>query len=169
MDKQTKQAAIAVVGAFIIAKLLRITEKLTATQFKVMAALKQIPSPLQTATYVSSPYGQRVHPVTGVTHFHNGIDLPAPEGTVIYSPLAGVVSKNYNNSVGGNQLVIDSGAVTMGYAHLKTKSPLTVGTVVKKGQAIGEVGKTGRVTGAHLHFTVKLLGEFIDPATVIEL
>lgn len=169
MDTKPKIALLAVAGAYLISKLTRASSKLSPLQFKAMVALKQVPSPIKTATYISSGFGTIKHPVTGATHFHTGIDLPAPEGTVIYSPLAGTVVKNYNNSVGGNQLIIDSGAVTMGYAHLRTKSPLVVGTEVSKGQAIGEVGRTGRVTGAHLHFTVKLNGEYINPATIITL
>ena len=77
--------------------------------------------------------------------------------------MAGKVSKNWFDNLGGNQIVVDSGFVKFGFAHLQTPSPLPVGTLVQSGQLIGYVGNTGRSTGAHLHLTMRLNDVVVDP------
>ena len=115
-------------------------------------------------TTVSSTFGYRN--IFGTRQFHNGVDLPAPQGTPIFAPYSGTVKGNYYNGLGGNQLTLDSGAVIFGFAHLQSLSPLPVGTSVQKGQLLGYVGNTGRSTGSHLHFTVTVDNKKINPKTV---
>jgi len=116
---------------------------------------------------LTSPFGWRVHPVTGTRQFHNGADLVfrdvKTEGQPIFAPLAGKVTKNWTDSIGGNSVVVDSGFVKFGFAHMQNKSPYPVGTIVQKGQLIGYVGNTGRSTGAHLHLTMRLNDAVVDP------
>lgn len=118
---------------------------------------------------VTSPFGKRTHPVTGEqSSFHNGIDIATPSGTPIHSPASGIVTKNYYNDAGGNQLVIkhDNGYTT-GYAHL-SKSMVSIGEKIKKNQIIGLTGATGKVTGPHLHLTVKsAAGDYLDPQKIL--
>ena len=164
MDK--KQALILALGGlftYLVYKLGRDTNKIKERDFVKLTKDKKLPVPIKVKTYISSPYGWRSNPITGARQFHNGIDLPAPIGTPIYSPLSGTVLKNYSNNIGGNQITIESGDVILGYAHLNKKSPLAEGTIVKQGDIIGEVGNTGMSTGAHLHFTVKISGEVVNP------
>lgn len=112
---------------------------------------------------VTSKFGTRLHPVTKQEHFHNGIDIAANEGTAVRSPFAGKVVNRYTDARGGNQLVIEHmGGLRTGYAHLQDFN-VKQGDNIKSGQIIGWVGSTGAVTGAHLHFTVKLNGTPIDP------
>jgi murein DD-endopeptidase MepM/ murein hydrolase activator NlpD len=116
-------------------------------------------------TVITSPYGNRLHPVTGGVKFHNGVDLRAAENTPIYSPADGQVTGELENSAGGVQMIIthDNGYKT-GYAHLN-KRLARKGQRVKEGQQIALSGNTGRSTAPHLHFTVKNpQGERIDPA-----
>jgi len=117
---------------------------------------------------ITSPFGTRVHPVTKKVSTHNGIDISAPVGTPIKAPADAKVLRVYENNIGGLQIILlhDKGIKT-GYAHLSAAS-VKQGDTVTKGQIIGKVGKSGRVTGAHLHFTVKDgEGKFINPETFI--
>ncbi len=117
---------------------------------------------------ISSPFGNRIHPVTKSPSFHNGIDIAAPSGTPILSPESGRVINRYENATGGKQLIIEhSNGYVTGYAHLSDYA-VKSGDNVKKGQLIGYVGTTGRVTGAHLHLTLKKQGVYLNPENYFE-
>lgn len=114
---------------------------------------------------ITSPFGYRTHPVTGIKKLHNGVDFSAPVGTQIYSPEKGVVKGKNFNSAGGNQLFIDhvEKGLVSGYAHL-TKTFVDVGQNVERGQLIALSGNTGQTTGPHLHFTLtNSIGIKVDP------
>jgi len=94
---------------------------------------------------------------------HSGVDMAAPVGTPIVSPLAGKIVEIGEFFFNGNVIFIDHGLglVSM-YCHMH-KFDVTKGQMVKRGEKIGEVGTTGRVTGPHLHWGVSLNGAMIDP------
>ncbi len=96
---------------------------------------------------------------------HNGIDIAAPSGTPIRATAAGRVALAHQNTFySGKFVIIDHGhGLTSSYSHM-SKILVDEGDVVKKGDAIGRVGMTGRVTGPHLHWGVYLLGTPLDPA-----
>ena len=116
---------------------------------------------------MTSPYGYRVHPISGVTRLHNGVDLAAVTGTPIFASKSGVVT---TACIGwGNHVVINHGdGYSTLYAH---QSALNVyeGQIVSQGDVIGYVGSTGNSTGPHLHFTVFKNGETINPMSCISL
>lgn len=117
---------------------------------------------------MSSPYGARVHPLTGEESFHTGVDLAAEYGTEIGAFADGVIDYIGESPVYGLYLQIEhQGGLTSFYAHC---SELLVqqGQVVTAGETVALVGDTGEVTGAHLHFELKLDGERIDPVDYIE-
>lgn len=116
---------------------------------------------------VSSPYGMRVHPITGVFKLHTGTDFSAPCGTPIRAARAGqVVSAGWNNGY-GYRVVVAHGVVAGGYlgTTYNHQSSLTVrpGQQVQTGQVIGYVGSTGYSTGCHLHFELVVNGGYVDP------
>jgi murein DD-endopeptidase MepM/ murein hydrolase activator NlpD len=116
---------------------------------------------------LSSLYGSRIHPVTGKASNHTGIDIPAPSGTPIYAAKSGVVSVSVYGSGSswsyGNYVVIShsDGTSTL-YAHMSRRA-VSEGQTVKQGAVIGYVGTTGRSTGNHLHFEVRVNGNRTDP------
>lgn len=112
---------------------------------------------------VSSPFGPRVHPITGEVHDHNGVDFSAPVGTHVYAPADGVVLSDFWTDRGGRQLVIDHDGYRTGYAHLGTVV-VGEGDVVNRGDLIAYSGRSGMVTGPHLHYTLRTPdGIYVDP------
>ncbi len=100
---------------------------------------------------------------------HSGADYPVPRGTPVYAPNEGVVVLTGHHYFAGNSIYIDHGGglISM-YFHL-SKIVVKKDQHVKKGQEIGRVGSTGRVTGPHLHFGVYWQGERIDPDKLLAL
>ena len=119
--------------------------------------------PLATYTRVSDEYGMRIHPTLGVEQFHNGVDFASPKGTDIYAAYDGkVVAATYSATM-GNYIMIDHGdGLYTIYMHA---SALYVekDEMVVRGETIAAVGSTGRSTGNHLHFSVRLNGEYVSP------
>jgi len=117
---------------------------------------------------VGSGFGYRIHPITKLKAFHNGVDIGMPIGTSIVSPSAGKVVYVGKNDIGGNQLKIHHEGISTGYAHLD-KILVKVGDAVTTGQVVAKSGNTGRSTGPHLHFTVRknkpdgTEGDLVDP------
>jgi murein DD-endopeptidase MepM/ murein hydrolase activator NlpD len=117
---------------------------------------------------ITSNFGNRIHPITGVVKFHNGIDIAVPIGTKVYAPASGRIVKIMTNDVGGKQLILqhDNGYST-GYAHLEKNDFFPIGSLVNKGDIIALSGNTGQSTGAHLHLTLRdKSGQFINPKSV---
>ncbi|BBC23346.1 peptidase M23 [Pseudanabaena sp. ABRG5-3] len=124
-----------------------------------------------TGAVISSGFGWRVHPVTGEKRLHKGVDFAAPTGTPIFAAADGVVTDagwtdgGYGNIV---ELRHEDGSVTL-YAHTN-RVYVSKGQVVNKGQAIAEVGTTGRSTGPHLHFEVQPDGKnAVDPMDYLQM
>jgi murein DD-endopeptidase MepM/ murein hydrolase activator NlpD len=119
-------------------------------------------------SYITSPYGYRANPFTGVRQFHTGLDIGAPQGTSIRAAMAGRVSSTDYDNITGNYVVIThhSGYRTL-YAHMSVIRTKT-GTYVRTGDIIGDVGSTGLTTGPHLHFTVYKNGVTVNPRALIK-
>ena len=111
----------------------------------------------------SSNYGMRTHPVLGRRRMHSGIDLAAPTGTPVYATADGLVGRADWFSSYGLYISIDHGAdLETRYAHL-SRLAVAAGDRVEKGQVIGYVGSTGRSTGPHLHYEVRVDGVAVNP------
>ncbi len=112
---------------------------------------------------ITDGYGLRIHPITGARQFHDAVDIAGNPGQRIYATADGtVIQANYAGLL-GNCIVIKHqyGYETL-YGHLQ-KILVSVGQEVKKGEIIGLLGSTGRVTGPHVHYSVTLFGKSVNP------
>lgn len=122
-----------------------------------------------TTANITSPFGWRINPVTGQREHHNGIDLGFPSGTPTIASAAGTVQIADYNEYNGNYVILEhTGGFTTYYLH-HTTNTVSTGDTVTQGQQVGTVGETGQVTGAHLHFELRLNGEPIDPVPYLGL
>ncbi len=143
------------------------TDVFTITESRLLqarlAALR-LPSQPPVEGPVGSGFGFRSDPFTGRAALHSGLDFPAEPGTPIVAAAGGVVRASEWHAEYGNMIELDHGnGLVTRYAHC-SRSLVKTGQMVRRGQAIGEVGSTGRSTGAHLHFEVLLEGAPQDPA-----
>lgn len=114
--------------------------------------------------YLSSSFGWRRNPVTGRHSMHEGLDFAAPSGTPIFAASSGVVTQaRYRSGYGNLVEIMHGNGLSTRYAHA-SKLKVKEGEVVDRGQVIALVGSTGRSTGAHLHFEVRVAGHPLDPA-----
>lgn len=112
---------------------------------------------------VSSPFGMRFSPILHVNKLHEGVDLAVPIGTPVYASQAGVVKTVTTSDRAGLHVVIDhGGGVRTSYLHM-SRIDLAKGDRVLRGQPVGLSGNTGRSTGPHLHFGLRVGGKLIDP------
>lgn len=112
---------------------------------------------------ISSPFGNRIHPIFGSKKMHTGIDIAAPMGATIVAATDGVVQHSGGLGGYGNAIIIDHGnGISTLYAHNSSLS-VSVGQSVKRGQVIAKAGSTGYSTGPHLHFEVRKNGSYINP------
>lgn len=112
---------------------------------------------------LTSDYGMRTHPVIGGRRAHKGVDLAGPVGTPVYATADGVVSMAQWFSSYGKYVQIEHGAeLQTRYAHLSSYV-VAPGASVTKGQLIGYIGTTGRSTGPHLHYEVRVAGNAVNP------
>lgn len=133
-------------------------------------------APASNATWVTpvsgytltSPFGMRVHPVTGVNKMHSGIDMACAQGTPIYATRAGTVTTaSYQEGGAGYYVSINHlDGFSSIYMHM-THYVVSAGQSVSQGQLIGYVGSTGISTGPHLHFGISYAGSYVNPLAYI--
>lgn len=129
--------------------------------------LNHTPSVWPVQGWVTSGFGYRTNPFTGLTQMHEGLDISNRVGTPVVAPANGVVSDVGNDIAVGKVVVIFHGfGMTTRYGHLN-KVFVRVGQRVKRGEKIAEVGMTGKTTGPHLHYEVKINGVAVNPTRYI--
>ena len=113
---------------------------------------------------LGSPFGHRSDPIAGLRSMHEGMDFSAEPGTPVVVAADGVVVSAAYHPEYGNLIEVDHGeGLTSRYAHL-SRMDVQSGSLIKRGTQIGAVGNTGRSTGPHLHFEVRMLGVAQNPA-----
>ncbi|MBD5467293.1 MAG: peptidoglycan DD-metalloendopeptidase family protein [Lachnospiraceae bacterium] len=164
------------------AKLAAQTETIEALEAQVAAEKKRLQEanqpqqtydggafawPCPSTKTITSEYGWRRHPVLNYDRFHNGIDIGARHGAPILAAYDGkVVAASYTSAM-GNYIMIDHGdGLYTIYMHC-SQLYVSEGTYVVRGEQIAAVGATGLVTGAHLHFSVRLNGEYVNPLNYV--
>lgn len=123
--------------------------------------------PIPGYSTITSNYGMRVHPITGVYKLHTGVDVGAPMGADFVAANDGIVTKAYFNPAYGNMVMVDhGGGISTLYAH-GSEILVRVGQLVKKGEPVLKVGSTGYSTGPHAHFEVRINGVVTNPLEYI--
>lgn len=113
--------------------------------------------------YISSTYGNRIDPISRDIRHHDGVDFPAPYGTTVRATAKGTVKMAHYDRWLGNLVKIDHGnGIESWYAHM-SKIAVKPGDAVSRGDKIGEVGSTGRSTGAHIHYEIHVNGKRVNP------
>ncbi|NCC25093.1 MAG: peptidase M24 [Deltaproteobacteria bacterium] len=129
--------------------------------------LSATPSIWPTEGWVTSRFGKRKSPFTGRLEFHKGLDISAPSGTPIFATARGKVVQADRDGGYGKTIIIDHGhGIRTVYSHL-SKFAVQKGVEIQRGELIGYVGNTGRSTGSHLHYEVRLNNIPIDPEKYI--
>lgn len=119
--------------------------------------------PAPSYTRISDDYGYRIHPTLGVQQFHNGLDMAAPGGSPILAAADGtVIAASYSSTMGNYIMINHGGGLYTIYMHASALY-VSTGQSVTRGQKIAAVGTTGRSTGNHLHFSVRLNGSYVNP------
>ena len=119
-------------------------------------------------TALTSGYGVRSDPFRGRAAMHAGIDLAAPIGTPIYATADAIVGRSEWAGGYGNLIELNHGrGIQTRYGHL-TRSVVRAGQKVKRGELIGHMGSTGRSTGSHLHYEVRIDGKAVNPVPFME-
>lgn len=129
--------------------------------------LEATPSIWPTSGWVTSGFAWRTSPFTGKREFHKGIDISAPRGTPVYAPARGSVSFTGRDGAYGLSIRLKHNtSLTTRFAHLH-RIAVKSGKTVTRGELIGYVGNTGRSTGPHLHYEVRLNGVPVNPKRYI--
>lgn len=123
--------------------------------------------PVPGYTRITSAFGMRTHPITGVYKLHTGVDIGAPMGTNFIAANDGVVTyAGWNNAYGEMVIINHGGGINTLYAH-GSQILVSVGDVVYQGTPVLKVGSSGYSTGPHAHFEVRVNGEYVQPLDYI--
>ena len=125
------------------------------------------PSIWPTHGWLTSRVGSRPDPITGDKDFHQGLDISADQGSQVYATADGTVTQAAYEGGYGNLIVLDHGyGLETRYGHL-SRYNVKPGGKVKRGDVVGYVGSTGRATGSHLHYEVRVNGRLLNPLQLL--
>jgi murein DD-endopeptidase MepM/ murein hydrolase activator NlpD len=140
---------------------------LWATLSERQSLMSATPSIKPAKGWFTSRFGYRISPFTNRPVMHNGIDIAAAPGSPVYAPADGVISYSGYDAGYGKLISIDHGyGVVTRYGH-NSKLFVSIGQKVKRWDVIGAVGSTGRSTGPHLHYEVRVNGVPVDPINYV--
>ena len=138
--------------------------------------------PIPGYTTITSYFGKRISPTAGASSFHKGLDIGAPEGSVLIAATDGEITYTGFLGGGGYTITLSSGDMKITYCHVSPNFLVKVGDRITRGQIIGQVGPkyvygvkgnnytdeqgrptNGATTGCHLHFGIRINEEYVDP------
>lgn len=138
--------------------------------------------PIPGYSTITSPFGRRVSPTAGASNFHKGIDIGAPEGTVLIAAVDGTITYTDFLGGGGYTITLSSDNLKITYCHVSPNFLVEIGQEVLRGQIIGQVGPkyvygvqkntyhdengnptNGATTGCHLHFGIRENNTYVNP------
>lgn len=123
--------------------------------------------PVPGYTRITSRFGMRTHPITGIYKLHTGVDIGAPRGAQFIAANDGIVTYAGWNTAYGNMVIIDhGGGITTLYAH-GDEILVNVGDTIYQGHPVLKIGSTGYSTGPHAHFEVRINGDYVEPLDYI--
>jgi murein DD-endopeptidase MepM/ murein hydrolase activator NlpD len=129
--------------------------------------LAHTPSIWPVQGWVTSGFGFRTHPLTGLSQMHEGLDIANRVGTTVIAPASGIISDIETDQLFGKIVVISHGfGMTTRYAHFH-KVFVRLSQRVERGEKIGELGMSGRTTGPHLHYEVRINNIPVNPVQYI--
>lgn len=124
--------------------------------------------PAEGFTRITSNYGARINPVTGQQQHHNGVDVAMPVGTLLRAILGGAVARVGHDAVSGNYIRVNHGyGLESVFCHLSSVTAADAAAVIR-GEQVALSGNTGRSTGPHLHFAIKMFGRDVDPVALYQ-
>lgn len=136
--------------------------------YRIAAQKAPFAIPVKAAFRYSSPYGFRRDPKTGGRRMHNGVDFAGPVGTPLYATADGVVTHaGWSSGYGRLVKIQHEFGIETRYAH-QSRIIVKVGQRVSRGERIGDMGASGRVTGPHLHYEVRIGGKAVNPMIYIK-
>ena len=145
-----------------------LTEKLDKSNTELEEFVDALPTFIPVSGKITSPFGMRKHPITHIRTIHKGVDIDADTGDPILAAGSGKVIYSGLSGGYGKHVIIDHGnGFKTIYGH-SSKLLVKVGQIVKKGQKIALVGSTGRSTGPHLHFEIRIANTAVDPVKYVE-
>ncbi|WP_375255749.1 DUF5930 domain-containing protein [Yoonia sp.] len=145
-----------------------ISEMAALNIYRIAAESAPFANPLKASYRLSSKFGYRRDPTTGGRRMHNGIDMAGPYGTDIFTPADGVVTfAGWDNGYGNYVKVQHEFGIETRYAHM-SGIRVKKGQRVSRGDQIGDMGSTGRSTGTHLHYEVRVNNNPVNPMNYIE-
>lgn len=160
---------IAVAATFKVDASLRVYAA-SAQTVSVATAMPQIPSAatVPVSGTVTSPFGERINPISKREEFHKGVDIAAEEGTPIQLVFDGTVAEVGENEIYGKYVLVDhSNELYTRYCHC-SRVLVETGYKLKRGELVALVGSTGWSTGSHLHLEIISNGKYIDPEWILE-
>ncbi|NLI57959.1 MAG: M23 family metallopeptidase [Clostridium sp.] len=145
-----------------------ITTDLEDTQEKLTEYMNVVPTLWPTNGSISSGFGYRMDPISFTRKFHYGIDISAPYGREIKASASGkVILSDWHGNYGKTVIVDHGRGITTLYAHCSSLL-VSEGETVNKGDVIAQIGSTGRSTGNHLHFEVRVFDTAVDPMEYLD-
>lgn len=145
-----------------------LSQKLENSNKELELFVNALPTFIPANGKITSPFGIRKHPITHIRTEHKGVDIDADTGAPIKAAGSGkVVFAGYSYGYGNNVVIDHSNGFRTIYGH-SSKLLVKTGDAVKKGQKIALVGSTGRSTGPHLHFEIRINNTAVDPTKYVD-